>query len=56
MVTAVATVYQIIRNRNRDALRKLLGEGYLLTGCDTTPPHGNGRVVAPSASVAYAAV
>jgi len=28
MVTAVATVYQIARGRNRDALRKLLGEGY----------------------------
>jgi transposase len=28
MVTPVATVYQIVRGRNRDALRKLLGEGY----------------------------
>jgi transposase len=28
MVTAVATVYQIARGRNRDALRKLLGAGY----------------------------
>jgi transposase len=25
IVTAVATVYQIVRGRNRDALRKLLG-------------------------------
>jgi transposase len=28
MVTAVATVYQIVRGRNRVALRTLLGEGY----------------------------
>jgi len=28
MVTAVATVYQIVTGRNRDALRALLGEGY----------------------------
>jgi transposase len=28
MVTAMATVYQIVGGRNRDALRKLLGEGY----------------------------
>jgi transposase len=28
MVTAVTTVYQIVRGRNRDALRALLGEGY----------------------------
>jgi transposase len=28
MVTAAATVYQIVTGRNRDALRQLLGEGY----------------------------
>jgi transposase len=28
MVTAVATVYQIVTGRNRDELRKLLGQGY----------------------------
>jgi len=28
MVTALATAYQIVRGRHRDALRQLLGEGY----------------------------